>query len=85
MVVVKGSNAPSRGHNKFLKKLVGGSGHINIEMFAFGTLLVHKLNITLFVGARCKNDGHYLEQRFFRKAAEPRFEIDRDCGLKFPD
>ncbi len=73
MVVVKGSNAPSREHNKFLKKLVGGSGHINIEMFAFGTLLVHKLEYYVIRRCSLQNDGHYLEQRFFRKAAEPRF------------
>ena len=46
------------------QKLVGSSSHVNVEMFSFGTFLVHELKHGVIQGGSLQNNGHDLEQSF---------------------
>ena len=46
------------------EKLVGGSHHVDIEMFALGAFLVHKEEYGIVLRGILQDDGHDLEQSF---------------------
>lgn len=65
------------------QKLVGSSGHIDVEMLAFKAFLVHKLKYCVVHRGFRITDITW--NKVLRSEAEPRLEIERDCALKLPD